>query len=283
MERTNEEKQYLKNKHKGGENNQKGGVFEDFYAVYQIVSCIGSNERHLLDSVVFQTQLENTFVDDMLIVNSELKTYYQLKNTKSLSWGKVDKLGDIASDFAHQIEDCRERNEKFALKLVYSLKDSKVGEQIPEKIKEYTSADFFDYSADLNSLIIVNEPLRKALKAISPNGNKTTTDDLANMASMFLGIWKGCNSKDKISLNKIIDTAAKFKHINLKIYSDAVLNEDCKKILDAIDDFEYHIIGRMLYWSVGLMTGSCPWPDNIENDIIIQHPTNKWDLISMLS
>lgn len=37
MERTDDIKKYLKNKHQGGENNQKGGLFEDFYAVYQIV------------------------------------------------------------------------------------------------------------------------------------------------------------------------------------------------------------------------------------------------------
>ena len=104
MERTDEIKKYLKNKHQGGENNQKGGLFEDFYAVYQIVSCI-DRYKSSLDSVKFQTQLEDTFVDDMLIVLPEWNIYHQLKNTKVLSWGKVDKQGDIAFDFAHLIRD----------------------------------------------------------------------------------------------------------------------------------------------------------------------------------
>lgn len=137
--------------------------------------------------------------------------YHQLKNTQSLSWGKVDKQGDIAFDFAHQIEDCKERDEKFALKLVYSLKDSKVGEQTPEEIKNHTSAEYFDYSPDLNSLVII------------------------------------------------------------------------KRILDAIEDLNYHISGRMFYWNIGRMNGSCPWPEEMETEIIRQHPTDKWNLISILS
>ena len=40
MERTDDIKKYLKNNYQGCENNKKGGLFEDFYAVYQIVSCI---------------------------------------------------------------------------------------------------------------------------------------------------------------------------------------------------------------------------------------------------
>ena len=203
MERTDAIKQYLKNKHQGGENNQKGGLFEDFYAVYQIVSCI-AKYKSSFDRVEFQTQLEDTFVDDMLIAHPELNMYHQLKNTQSLSWGKVDKQGDIAFDFAHQMEDCKEREENFALKLVYSLKE-------------------------------------------------------------------------------IIHKADRFKHVNLKIYSDVGLSEDCKKVLDAIEGFEYRISGRMFYWSIGRMNGSCPWPGEMETEIICQHPTDKWELISMLS
>ena len=282
MERTDNIRQYLKNKHQGGENNQKGGLFEDFYAVYQIVSYI-ANHKYSFDNVKFQTQLEDTFVDDMLIAHPEQNIYHQLKNTQSLSWGKMDKQGDIAFDFARQIEDCKERGEKFSLKLIYSLKDSKVGEQTPEEIKDQTSAEYFEYSSDLNSLVITSAPLRRALMAITPNGEKAPTDDLSNIASVFLGVWKGCDSKNRISLEEIIHRAENFKHINLKIYPDEEMGEDCKRILDAIEGFEYHISGRMFYWSIGRMNGSCPWPDEMEAEIIRQHPTDKWGLMSALS
>lgn len=74
-----------------------------------------------------------------------------------------------------------------------------------------------------------------------------------------------------------------FKHINLKIYYDESLSEDCKRVLDAIEDFKYHIKGRMFYWSTGRMNGSCPWPDEMESVIISRHPKDKWELISILS
>ncbi len=282
MERTDALKKYLKNKHQGGENNQKGGLFEDFYAVYQIVSCI-AKYKSSFDRVEFQTQLEDTFVDDLLIAHPDENMYHQLKNTQSLSWGKVDIQGNIAFDFAHQIEDCKQRNEKFALKLVYSLKDSKVQEQIPEAIKDQTLTEYFDYSSDLNSLVLISTPLKHALIEITPNGDKTPTDDLANIASVFLGIWKGCDSKNKISLSEIIHRAENFKQVNLKIYPNKKINEGCKKVLDAIDGFKYYISGRMFYWNIGRMNGSCPWSDVIETEIINQHPTDKWKLISILS
>lgn len=280
MKRTDEIKQYLKNKHKGGENNQKGSLFEDFYAVYQIISCIAKYNPSF-DRVEFQTQLEDTFVDDMLIAYPEQNIYHQLKNTKSLSWGKVNKQGDIAFDFAHQIEDCKAREENFALKLVYSLKNSKVGEQTPEEIKAQTFTEYFDYLSDLNSLVIVSAPLKHALMAIT--SHNTPTDEFANVASVFLGVWKGCDSKNGVSLKEIIHKTENFKHVNLNIYPDESINEDCKKILDAIEGFEYHINGRMFYWSIGRMNGSCPWPTEMETEIIRQHPTDKWELISILS
>lgn len=283
MERTDDIKQYLKNKHQGGESNQKGSSFEDFYAVYQIVSCI-DKYKSSFDCVRFQTQLDDTFVDDMLIVYPERNMYHQLKNTQSLSWGKVDKRGDIAFDFAHQIEDCKERNEKFALKLVYSLKNSKIGEQTPKEIKGQTLTEYFDYSADLNSLVIISTPLKHALRAITPNGEKTPTDDLANIATVFLGVWKACDSKNRrISLKEIIHRAENFKHINLKIYPDEDISEDCKRILSTIEGFEYHISGRMFYWRIGCMNGSCHWSDEMDTKIISQHPEDKWKLISILS
>ena len=35
---TSEEREYLKNKHKGGLNNSKGNTYENYYATYQIAN-----------------------------------------------------------------------------------------------------------------------------------------------------------------------------------------------------------------------------------------------------
>lgn len=282
MERNEDIKQYLSNKHKGGKNNQKGSLFEDFYAVYQIILGI-AKYKPSFESVNFQTQVENAFVDDLLITYLGHKIYHQLKNTQSLSWGQVDKKGDIAYDFAHQIEYCKECNETFTLKLVYSQKENKIGEHTPEVIKEYTVTEYFDYSPDLNSLVLISEPFKSALLAIVPDGDRVKIDELSNIASVFLGVWKGFDSNSRISLKEIVHRAEEIKQVNLNIYPDESMSENCKIVLNAIEGFEYYISGRSLYWSIGRMNGCCPWQYAIETEIIRRHPTDKWELISMLS
>lgn len=282
MARTDDIKRYLANKHRGGENNQKGGLFEDFYAIYQIALCI-ARYKSSFDNVRFQVQLEDTFVDDMLIAYPEQNMYHQLKNTKSLSWGEVGKVGDIAFDFAWQINDCKDRDETFALKLVYSQNNSEITKHIPSEIKEYTATEYFDYSADINNLVILSTPFKEALWAIAPNGEKTPTDVLANIAIAFLGIWRGCDTNEGISLAEIIRRVENVKYVNLNIYPDEEMSEKCKCILDAFKELEYHISGKMFYWRIGCMSGCCPWSDEIEVKVTSQHPTDQWELMSILS
>lgn len=73
--RSKADKAYLANKHKGGEANAKGGLYEDFYAVYQIVSCI-AKYKAALEGVALQTQLEDTFVDDLLGPNKGRRAFF---------------------------------------------------------------------------------------------------------------------------------------------------------------------------------------------------------------
>jgi hypothetical protein len=188
--RSKADKAYLANKHKGGEANAKGGLYEDFYAVYQIVSCI-AKYKAALEGVALQTQLEDTFVDDLLITHPDKNVYHQLKNTKSLTWNTESSERTITSDFENQIKDCLDRDETFALKLVYSATSSKVGESIPENIQEYTTAEYFPYEEDLNGLILISKEFIEALRQISVNGDSATIDDLANVAQVFLGVWRG--------------------------------------------------------------------------------------------
>lgn len=51
---------------------------------------------------------------------------------------------------------------------------------------------------------------------------------------------------------------------NEKYYRKFKGSDECKRVLDAIDGFKYHISGRMFYWSIGRMNGSCPWPEEFQ-------------------
>ncbi len=279
--RSEADKAYLANKHKGGEANAKGGLYEDCYAVYQIVSCI-AKYKAVLEGVALQTQLEDTFVDDLLIAHPDKNVYHQLKNTKSLAWNTKSADRTITSDFENQIKDCQERKETFALKLVYSAAKSKVGESIPESIQEYTTAEYFPYEEDLNGLILISKDFIVALRQISVNGDSATIDDLANVAQVFLGVWRGCGSNRRVSLSEIVARAEKTKHFNLNIFANGTISAACREVLDSIEGLRYYVSGKMFYWQMGDFTGSCPWPEGKEQEIIDKRPTTRRELVAIL-
>lgn len=275
------DRDYLANKHRGGDNNAKGSIYEDFYAVFRIVTCIAKYKASL-DNVAFQSQLEDTFVDDLLIVHPDKKVYHQLKNTKFLTWRTVSSGRTIVSDFENQINDCRERNEQFALKLVYSSVNSRVKDSVPESIKKYASAEFFPFEEDLNGIVLISRDFQDAIRSISANGNTATVDDLVNVAMVFLGAWRGCANKNRIRLSDIVDHAKKMSHFNLNIFPDSKISKECCEILDGIEKLSYHVVGRMFYWQIGNFTGSCLWPDTKEQDIIEKKPTTWRELVAIL-
>ena len=279
--RSEADKAYLANKHKGGEANAKGGLYEDCYAVFQIVSCI-AKYKAALEGVAQQTQLEDTFVDDLLIAHPNKNVYHQLKNTQSLTWDTKSYERTITSDFENQIKDCKDRNEAFALKLVYSAANSKVGESIPESIQDYTTTEYFPYEDDLNGLILISEEFIDALRQISVNGSNATIDDLANVAQVFLGVWRGCGSNHRVSLSEIVARSEKTKHFNLNIFADGTISEACREVLDNIEGLRYYVSGRMFYWQMGAFTGSCPWPEGKEQEIVDKRPATRRELVAIL-
>lgn len=125
---TAEERTYLKNKHKGGKNNSKGVNYENFYATYKIALII---DRYIkqLDNVRLTSQLENCFVDDLLIVEPDAhRTYHQLKDVKDLTWNTKK----LRYDFKRQKDISSEVDENFELKLVHSNSTTMV---IPFRMK----------------------------------------------------------------------------------------------------------------------------------------------------
>lgn len=279
--RSEEDRAYLANKHKGGEANAKGGLYEDCYAVFQIVSCI-AKYKSSLEGVALQTQLEDTFVDDLLIAHPNKNVYHQLKNTQELTWNTKSSDRTITSDFENQIKDCQERDEQFALKLVFSAVKSEVGDKIPDSIKDYTTAEFFPYEKDLNGLILISGTFQDVLRQISVNGHSATVDELVNIAMVFLGAWKGCGNESRVRLADIVTRAKGMKHFNLTIFPDGAISQACRKILDQIEGLRYSVSGRMFYWQLGDFTGSCPWPESKEQEIIDKKPTTRRELVAIL-
>ncbi len=280
--RSEEDKKYLLNKHKGGLANAKGSLYEDYYTVFQIVRCLAQYKSEL-DSVSFQSQLEDTFVDDLLIAHPKENVYHQLKNTKTISWSTTSSGRTVCSDFENQIEDCRARNEQFALKLVYSSIDSNVKDTMPVSIKDFSSTEYFPYQDDLNGLLFISGDFQDALKTISARGDLSTMDELSNLARTFLGVWKGFGIHGRVSLSQIVRQATEeVKDFNLAVFPDDVISESCKNVLDAIEGLEYHIRGRKIYWKFGNFTGSDLWSGELEKRITVEKPLSKKELLVLL-
>lgn len=279
---TSDQKKYLEHKHQGGLNNQKGASFEDCYAVFQIV-VYALKYKKSLDCVFFQTQLQDSFVDDLLIVYPpQKKVYHQLKNTKRLSWGKVGVKGDLAYDFYCQIQNCRKKKESFVLKLVHSLGAQVAVSAIPKRISKKSQVEYFEYADSLEKLILTSEGFSESLREIAAQGENATYDEILQIATVFLGIWKSENTTQQVDLKKLVDGVMAFK-VNLSIYDNVSISPACKDYLDSTKGLEYYLCGLFFYWQIGNMRGACEWTDKCETAILNAKPTKKWKLIELLS
>lgn len=277
---TEEDKEYLKKKHQGGISNAKGSLYEDYFAVFQIASCIAKFESEL-ENVAFQTQLEDTFVDDLLVVYPGVNVYHQLKNSK-ITWKSSTSQRTITSDFEKQIEICMGKKEQFALKLVHSSLENSAINNIPQSIIKFTTTEYFPFQEDLNRLILICNEFQNALNAISARGDRTETDELVDIATIFLGIWKACNNTRRIKLSELIKRAENLHHFNLVLFTSGTISDECRNILNNIEGLKYSTKGRMLYWSCGFMNGTHLWTDTIEQLIIRKVPTTLTELVELL-
>lgn len=282
MNSSQEIRQYLANKHRGGENNQKGSLYEDYFSVYQIVVCLDGYKEDL-DAVSLQSQLVDAFVDDFGVLYSDKKVYHQLKNTSSVSWGDLNQMGSLAFDFDRQISVCHSRGEDFSLKLVCSDPNmvSKLNNPIPSQIKEHTSVEWFPYCDGLNNLVLSSADFKSSLQNLAVDEDKNKDDVLANIATLVLGVWKNFPKGSQVSLRSILDVMMKVKSVNIKHYTSVGVADECKRILDRIEGLSYRMEGSMLYWSFGFFSGSLPWSADVERTIVESKPLTKSDFINL--
>lgn len=275
-----QEQKYLKNKHKGGNNNSKGNLYENFYATYCIALFMN---RHILqlDRIHFTSQLSNHFVDDLFIedLNTTHRMYHQIKDVKDLSW----KTPKLASDFGRQMEISNERKENFELILVHSNSSTKL-KSIPDKFSSCTSISFFPASQSLNQLILSYPPFKDAIQNITISGT-AEDDELLGIAEVLLGVWVSKIQKD-LSLKEISDEIKNIGkgYINIKTYPNVDISNKCKDIFKYFN-LSFHTCGMNLHWEAnnGKLTGRIEWTPAIEQKLENTIPSDFWELIELLS
>lgn len=232
--------------------------------------------------VFFQTQLQDSFVDDLLIHLPNIKIYHQLKNTVSICWESSNKHS-LASDFHRQKRICQENGESFKLKLIYSCASIDLNSSVPDNIADCTRAEFFPYCEGITDTILRCENFKTALQNISPKKELSSDDEIFNIAVVFLASWLKLKSGlTRISLADVLQNVKNINHINLNFYPSIIISEHAKRILDNIPNFNYIIMNQQLEWSFGNFSGNLMWDKDFESKLLKENPTDVHSLLTIL-
>lgn len=231
------DKEYLTRKHRGGENSKKGNMFEAYFSVYQILLLMSEGK---LDATLF-SQVENAYVDDLLILQDDSSVYHQIKDVKSLSWGNIETKNTLAYDFYHQAELCLFREVKFLLKLIVSSGYEKMKESKPADIKDVTDVEEFPAYANINMYAYDAQVYSVAAKAIGV-GDKQHYD-VSTFVTMLFGKWCGglCEGKTVKSIFLDVKRSLFGTEIDEKILDDIL------KLLGKMG-FAIEVESSMLHW-----------------------------------
>lgn len=180
---------YFINKQMGGNSNQKGSRYEDFFSVMQLAQLFQLlTSEDDKDDIEIYAQAE-AFVDDLLIKfqKHNIQHHFQLKTTPTASWGTG--LKSIGDDFYKQ----KVLNDSYGVDitrtvLVCSNKEKAVRLQknTPENIADFSDIIFFPEVETINHLILIDEQFKNLIGQICFSND---IDKLEALAKLILGHW----------------------------------------------------------------------------------------------
>ncbi|NJM76538.1 MAG: hypothetical protein HC852_13060 [Acaryochloridaceae cyanobacterium RU_4_10] len=242
---------YVKNKHRGGTNSEKGNTYENFFAVFQL-AFLAPQIIEFNDEIFLASQIL-AFVDDLIIDRQQTEMplkHFQLKNSTRVSWGQG--LRSIADDFRKQYQLNLQINRQSDLSLVVSdpkLKSSLELSQ-PADLKAFCQVQFFPYAQTLAKVIQQHEPLQRAIKYLCAFENPAP-DKIECAANVLLGAWVA-SDKSNISAIEILRKAQEASPSYIRTFSSQWrIDLDVKQILDSIDNFSYNLAKGFFHWQFG--------------------------------
>jgi hypothetical protein len=242
--------EYLKSKHRGGVNNEKGNTYENFYAVYQIA---------LLASLVIEGGLKISlysqvlsFVDDLIIFyEKENKLHHhQLKNSSKVTWGSGPK--SISDDFKKQEELNRSLLKASEMTLVVADKSLKehLTSACPAEIRSFSQAAYFPHAKSLMQVIADTPDFYEAIHYLCAS-ETPEPDKIDCVAKVLLGAWVAddkCNASVLNVLTKAQNASPSF----IRSFEDTPsLDPEVADILSKIADFSYNLAKGFLHWQFG--------------------------------
>lgn len=241
----NSEREYLSNKHRGGESSRNGNLYENYYAVFSILREM--SEGHC--DAIISSQVEGAYVDDLLIVDDRYKIYHQLKNQEKLSWGRMQH-GDLMYDFMMQASLCEECSENFSLKLVTAHRLESLVKQLPDELKEVASVEYYPMLEDFNRYAYYPAFASVAMRAIGCE--PCEIDKIENIATVLLGLWTGGMCQGL----KVKEMWAKMRRVLVgeEIFDSTMADELCALL--ARMGFSIQMEHCVLNWKWGGFAGS---------------------------
>ena len=287
---------YLRNKHRGGRNNQKGNTYENFFAIYQI-ALLAPEAIAQAANIYILSQIP-AFVDDLIIdrgADSALQ-HYQIKETKSLSWGTDTSQVKIAYDFRLQFDlNTQALNRTSEIFLVTSSDHvaNELTESLPNDLRSYSSVIFFPYRPTLNALLQISNDLKNAIAYLTAF-EFPTLDKIDCVASVLLGAWVSSDTSQTTVL-EILQKARNCQPSfirSLSLDKSFALASKVISILQAIDGFTYELSKGFFHWqyqvgTVVYMDGTYPFSLDSEEfqkfqKLIIQLEPKTFDKLENL-
>jgi len=239
---------YFINKQTGGNSNQKGSRYEDFFSVMQLAQLFQllTNDDDK-DDIEIYAQAE-AFVDDLLIrfQKHNIQHHFQLKTSPTVSWG--NDLKSISDDFYKQ----KILNDNLGIDitrtvLVCSNKEKAVRLQkrVPQNIADFADIIFFPEADTINHLILIDDEFKTLIGRICFSND---IDKLEALAMLILGHW--VNKKTTLtSVNELFSTLENaFPNYLAKLNVTENLLPEVERIFSTITNFSFKIEKGYFSW-----------------------------------
>lgn len=280
---------YYKNKQTGGNSNQKGSRYEDFFSVMQLAELFYTLCTEAQHDSEIQAQA-SALVDDLLIFDKlkNIKHHFQLKNTSSIKWGDGNK--SIGDDFYKQKllnDDAGIENTRTTLVCSNQDKVNELTALMPIEIIAFSTVVFFPNVETVNQLLFEHKEFKNRLKTICFSDE---SDKLEALATIILGHW--CDKKTTICSVRVLFSELQNRFPNYLAQIDAVIRllPEVDMILSKIEGFSYVLEKGYFNWSYsdGLDSGNFMYPigtkefNNLQQKIIAQQPSQFSELENLL-
>ncbi|KPQ33496.1 MAG: hypothetical protein HLUCCA11_18390 [Phormidesmis priestleyi Ana] len=241
---------YVKNRHRGGTNNEKGNTYENFYTTYKI-ALLSADAIEKQASIKFYSQVLS-FVDDLIILYEEENRlqHHQLKNSLNVSWGSD--LKSISNDFEKQ-EILNQSIDK-ASELVLVVSDQPLQQRlsaaIPAAIQAFSKVAYFPHRRTLMQVIHAVPEFYEAIKYLCAFEDPAP-DKIECVAQVLLGSWSSC-SKSGLSVIDILTKAQNSSPSFIRSFDGTLLlDSEVASILSNIANFQFNLSKGFLHWQYG--------------------------------